>query len=1017
MLSLLPFLAHSSSLMRQFIWLFSLWLCLIPVSYGLEREQPLHLYQQAQQREQAGDLPQAIQLSQQALAQSRETFPEDAATIANWLGDLYKKQLQFSDAAEAYQQAIKLREQVLGKEHGAVAMSLNSLGALYYQIGDYAHAEQLLQQALQIDEKSHGAEHSKVAIRLSNLAELRRTLGDYAQAEMLNKRALAIDEKLNGENHPRVAIRLSNLAEVYRLTGDYAQAEKLLQRALTIDEAAYKNGEGDAENLGIRHNNLGKLYQTLGNYPKANHFYQKSYDLLEKKLGKKHPNLAIVLNNLAWTAFLQQDLTQAETYYQQAMAITEKSLGQHPDLARQLNNLALLYVAQNKFKAAETAYLRAVAIFEKAYGKQNAALALTLNNLAKLYRRQNNLNQAENLLQRALPLAESAGEPEVLATVQDNFSQLLAQQQQIDAAILLGKQAVNTLQGLRKNIAQLDKELQHSFLNEKTQIYRRVANLLLDQGRIAEAQQVLLMLKEEEYFDLIRRNNAQDNRQVQTNFSTQEQPWVNKALQLAQHAGQIGTDLKQLRQKLELSATEKTRQDMLEQDLTQLQREHGEYFTQLKTAFNTDEQLVKRGEYMSSNIAALGREYQELRQKVKLSEREQARKEELRELMVKTTQNFNACLSEFSHLQIHENNLDTLRALQSTLRELGQGVVLVNYIIMPEKVRLILTTPEVQLCRESVITEQDFQAQLEQFRDVLQNPRKNPLKLAQSLYQVLITPIAADLSAAQAQTLMLALDGRLRYIPFAALHDGQQYLMERFGLSVFTEAARDKLKDRPAKLWRLAGLGLTEAMHGFNALPSVEKELNSIIQQGTEDKEGILQGVIYLNADFNRKNLSAVLDKGYPVLHIASHFVFQPTTDQNSFLLLGNGQELTLAEIKDSYDFGKVDLLTLSACQTAMGGSYAKGQEIEGFGALAQKQGAKGVLATLWPVDDQSTGQFMQQLYRIHTVNAVTKGQALRQAQQSFIAARKAMGAQAIYPKYYDHPYYWAPFILMGNWL
>ena len=126
MLTLLPFLAYHSSIMRQFTLLFSLWFCIMQASYGIERDQPLRLYQQAQQREQAGDLPQAIQLGQQALAQSREAFPEDAATIAHWLGDLYKKQLQFPAAAEAYQQAIHLREQSLGKEHGAVAMSLNS---------------------------------------------------------------------------------------------------------------------------------------------------------------------------------------------------------------------------------------------------------------------------------------------------------------------------------------------------------------------------------------------------------------------------------------------------------------------------------------------------------------------------------------------------------------------------------------------------------------------------------------------------------------------------------------------------------------------------------------------------------------------------------------------------------------------------------------------------------------------------------------------------------------------------
>ena len=258
---------------------------------------------------------------------------------------------------------------------------------------------------------------------------------------------------------------------------------------------------------------------------------------------------------------------------------------------------------------------------------------------------------------------------------------------------------------------------------------------------------------------------------------------------------------------------------------------------------------------------------------------------------------------------------------------------------------------------------------------------------------------------------MLSLDGKLRYLPIAALFDGEKYLAERFSFALYNEAARDKLKDQPKDDWKLAGFGVTKALRNFNALPAVEKELHSIIKETPSAQEGILSGIIKLDENFNQNALLSVLEQGFPVLHIASHFVFQPRTDQDAYLLLGNSDILTLAQIRSDYDFKSVDLLTLSACQTAVG-SYGKGKEVEGFGALAQKQGAKSVIATLWPVDDRSTGLFMKHFYQIKTQNKLTKGQALQQTQQAFIQA-----ATQRYPIDFAHPYYWGPFILMGNWL
>jgi CHAT domain-containing protein len=258
---------------------------------------------------------------------------------------------------------------------------------------------------------------------------------------------------------------------------------------------------------------------------------------------------------------------------------------------------------------------------------------------------------------------------------------------------------------------------------------------------------------------------------------------------------------------------------------------------------------------------------------------------------------------------------------------------------------------------------------------------------------------------------MLSLDGRLRYVPMAALHDGKAYLAERYALAIFTEAARDKLKDRRQADWKIVGLGLTEAKPGFNPLPAVADELEAIIRR-SEGDEGVMSGVIRLNHEFTAESLFETLDLRYPVLHIASHFVFQPSTDQDSFLLLGDGGKLSLADIRLAYNFQTLDLLTLSACQTAVG-SATKGREVEGFGVLAQKQGAKSVIATLWPVDDHSTGLFMANFYRVQA-NQATKAGALQQTQQAFLGVGQA---QPPYVVEYRHPYYWAPFILMGNWL
>ena len=255
---------------------------------------------------------------------------------------------------------------------------------------------------------------------------------------------------------------------------------------------------------------------------------------------------------------------------------------------------------------------------------------------------------------------------------------------------------------------------------------------------------------------------------------------------------------------------------------------------------------------------------------------------------------------------------------------------------------------------------------------------------------------------------------------------------------MYIEAAADRIKDLPKPGWKVAGLGATQAHPGFDPLDGARAELETIVRLKGK-AAGVLDGVMYLDGAFNEERLRRSLTDRYPVLHVASHFRFSPT-EEDSFLLLGDGSHLSLADVrKGHFDFKNVDLLTLSACETAMG-DEGQGREVDGLAVTAQKQGAKGVLATLWKVADATTAVLMQRMYQLHEAQKLNKAEALRGAQLELMqgrlnvpeSGRKRSATSGIDTKPveqtdliaytsdpkrpYAHPYYWAPFILMGNW-
>jgi CHAT domain-containing protein len=281
-----------------------------------------------------------------------------------------------------------------------------------------------------------------------------------------------------------------------------------------------------------------------------------------------------------------------------------------------------------------------------------------------------------------------------------------------------------------------------------------------------------------------------------------------------------------------------------------------------------------------------------------------------------------------------------------------------------------------------------------------------------------------------AKTIMWSIDGALRYVPIAALHDGSHYLVSRFRNSLITPASLTRLAEASPPVWTGVGFGVSQAKGEFGALPAVPDELHRIFRQG-DTGDSPVQGRVRLDPDFTRDTFEAAMRQPEKsVVHIATHFDSRPGVAANSHLLLGDGSELSLAEIAALPRlFSGVDLLTLSACSTAFTNRSEDGREVDSFGTVAQRLGARSVIASLWSVNDEATARLMEAMYRIRQKQPEQgKSEALRQAQEEMAGGVLKPGTSEVGDRGvhvpvaqsaahgWTHPYYWAPFILIGNW-
>jgi CHAT domain-containing protein len=378
-------------------------------------------------------------------------------------------------------------------------------------------------------------------------------------------------------------------------------------------------------------------------------------------------------------------------------------------------------------------------------------------------------------------------------------------------------------------------------------------------------------------------------------------------------------------------------------------------------------------------------------------------------------------------------NPEQLAKLQDNLQQAGNAALLYP-LILDDRLELVLVTTSGLVRRTVPLDRVELNRVIAAFRSDLTDRYSDPRPNAQQLYDWLIAPLVADLEEAGAETILYAADGQLRYIPLAALYDGEQWLTDRFTINHITAASlTDFSQAEAAPLSILAGafpaqdlvIDVAGEERWFNGLPFAQQEV--------ENLQANLPGTVaFFSAGFNRQAIEPRLGD-HSVIHLATHGTFRSGHPNDSFILLGDGDRITLFDL-DQWDLPNASLVVLSACETAVSGpELGTGEEILGFGYQIQRTGARAAIASLWVVSDGGTQALMDAFY-LAVQAGYPKAEALRRAQRALIANDLALvggegevragarptplaGDRASPLPGYSHPYYWAPFILIGNGL
>ncbi|MEP6389072.1 MAG: CHAT domain-containing protein [Halioglobus sp.] len=333
------------------------------------------------------------------------------------------------------------------------------------------------------------------------------------------------------------------------------------------------------------------------------------------------------------------------------------------------------------------------------------------------------------------------------------------------------------------------------------------------------------------------------------------------------------------------------------------------------------------------------------------------------------------------------------------IENLADDVAVVYPVVLDDRLE-VLTSYRGQIVRHtSAVSRRELSRAVTSFRrGLVRRPTHRYRESGEQLYQWLLAPVAEDLKDNGISTLVFVADGPLRTIPISALYHDNRFLIEDFAVANSIGLSLTSPKPLGNQNIEVMAGGLSLPVDGFSPLPAVERELDMLAE---------LYGATQLrDEEFLVAPIENELTSGnYSIVHIATHGQFK-SDYRDSFLLAFDGR-MDMDSLESSlgmrrYSNTPVELLMLSACETAVGDDRAA----LGLAGVALKAGARSAVATLWSINDNSSAELVKQFYQSLKSGQYSKAQTLRRAQLELMKDET-----------YSHPFYWSPFLLIGNWL
>jgi CHAT domain-containing protein/Tfp pilus assembly protein PilF len=932
---------------------------------------------------QRGDLAKAEEYGRQALEIGQKLAPGgmQVAGSVNILGSVAVLRGDLAKAEEYFRQALEIRQKLL-PESLSVAGSLNNLGYVAWQRGDLAKAEEYGRQALEIKQKLLPGS-VEVAASFNNIGSVAQERGDLAKAEGYYRQALEIRQKL-APGSLDVAGSLNNLGNLARQRGELAKAEEYYRQALEIRQ---KLAPGSLD-VGDSLLNLGYVAEQRGELAKAEEYYRGALDL-RQKLAPGSLDVAASLNNLGIVAERRADLTKAEEYYRQALDIRQKLAPRSLAVAENLDNLGNVVMQRGDLAKAEEYCRQALQIRQK-LAPGSLGVADSLSSLGDAAKQQGDWAKAEEYYRQALDIRQKlTPESGEYADSLAELAKVLRRKGQIVQATQLYQQALDVLD---KQMSMFggSEETRSGFRSNHLDFYRAYIDLLVRQKQPELA------------FHVLERSRAQGLLETLVAARVDIRKGVNPELVEKERS------LREL-----LTRKSNRRIQLLNNKLM------GEQAAAIEKEI---QEILKQYQEVEGQIRQVSPGYAALTQPQALSAKE---------------------------VQQQLLDSDTL-LLEYALGEERSYVFAVTHdsiaaFPLPKRTEIEAPARELYLLLSSRTPGEETRKQ-----KPVRAPAEYKLALAK-LSQMVLGPVADQLNR---KRVLVVSDGALQYIPFAILltpeNPSVSLLMEHEVVNLPSASVlavlRQQLSGRKAAPKAVAVLadpvfdihddrlrlatkndkssppdsaqasgqsGLYQsarevdpARNGtFPRLPYSRREADAIFSIAK-------QGNVTESLDFNASKDTAMSPhlRDYRIVHFATHGLLNNEHPELSGLVFslvdrqGKIQDGFL-RLLDIYNLDlNADLVVLSACQTALGKLIAE-EGLVGLTRGFMYAGAPRVMASLWKVDDEATAELMKKLYEGMLKHSLTPAQALRSA-QVWMSQQKR----------WKHPYYWAGFVLQGEW-